>query len=72
MSEATYIKCDGCGSQYPEPPDEMPHRLRDGWGIVTTYIKQYDYCPKCMKKMRAALGNCLAGDLISPTTLSRR
>ena len=57
MSELTYIKCDGCGSVHPASAEEWPQtRMKDGWGTIGTYVKQYDLCAECLVKALKAVG----------------
>lgn len=63
MSEATYIKCDGCGAISPWCRDDgAVEREMEGWLEVFGICKETgfdrqprDYCPRCAEKLRKAV-----------------
>lgn len=59
MSEIRSTKCDGCGVVFPEEPEELFGRVREGWTQVIGYfdndIETRDYCKECSARMLKAV-----------------
>lgn len=58
MSVVEYVKCDGCGAIWPDPPEEASH-FHHGWVAVDGAGfggEHYDLCAECAAKALEAAG----------------
>ena len=64
MSVVEYVKCDGCGAVWPDPPEERSQAYH-GWMTVSGSgfgDEHYDLCAECAAKALKAAGVRRAAD----------